>query len=130
MAAGKVVAPTASDALSATVSARNAGGMAVEDCAWSDVDVAVLAAAAPWRTFRWYGGQKHYSGVFWSSTQRDHVIYESRLELAALLLADFDQTVRGIVAQPFLLNRRSAGVYIDTCRTFSYGPIRDRSSWT
>jgi hypothetical protein len=41
--------------------------------------------------------------VFWSSTQRDHVIYESRLDLAVLLLADFDQAVCGIVAQPFLL---------------------------
>lgn len=32
-----------------------------------------------------------------------HVIYESRLELAHLLFADFDPTVRHIVAQPFLL---------------------------
>jgi hypothetical protein len=101
MAARKVVAPTGPDTLSATVSARNADGVAVEDCLWDDVDVGVLAAATPWRTFRWYGGQKHYSGVFWSSTQRDHVIYESRLELAVLLLADFNQAVRGIVAQPF-----------------------------
>jgi hypothetical protein len=42
----------------------------------------------PWRVFRWYQGQQHYSGTYWSSTQRDHVIYESRLELAALLLSD------------------------------------------
>ncbi|WP_406310256.1 hypothetical protein [Streptomyces sp. NBC_00623] len=33
---------------------------------------------------------------------RDHVIYESRLELSRLLFADFDPSVRG-VAQPFLL---------------------------
>lgn len=32
-----------------------------------------------------------------------HVIYESRLELARLLLADADPDVVGIVAQPFLL---------------------------
>ncbi|WP_329374740.1 helix-turn-helix domain-containing protein [Streptomyces sp. NBC_01483] len=25
----------------------------------------------PWRTFRWYKGQKHYSGTYWSSTMRD-----------------------------------------------------------
>jgi hypothetical protein len=37
----------------------------------------------------------------------DHVVYESRLELSRLLFADFDRTVRRIVAQPFLL--RSAG---------------------
>lgn len=34
---------------------------------------------------------------------RDHVIYESRLELARLLFADFDPSVRRVVAQPFLL---------------------------
>ena len=62
-----------------------------------------LYEAAPWRTFRWYFGQRHYSGTYWSATQRDHVIYESRLELAALLFADFDPTVRVIVAQPFML---------------------------
>jgi hypothetical protein len=62
-----------------------------------------LFHAAPWRTFRWYFGQRHYSGTYWSATDRDHVIYESRLELGNLLLADFDQTVHRIVAQPFLL---------------------------
>ncbi|MEV0774637.1 TnsA-like heteromeric transposase endonuclease subunit [Streptomyces sp. NPDC050433] len=31
------------------------------------------------------------------------MIYESRLELSRLLFADFDRSVRGIVAQPFLL---------------------------
>jgi hypothetical protein len=31
------------------------------------------------------------------------VIYESRLELARLLFADFEASVRHIVAQPFLL---------------------------
>jgi len=37
------------------------------------------------------------------------VVYESRLELARLLLADFDQDVRGIYAQPFLLVARVNG---------------------
>ena len=41
--------------------------------------------------------------AYWSSTQRDVVIYESRLELARLLFADFEPSVVGIVAQPFLL---------------------------
>lgn len=65
--------------------------------------VDLLGSAIPWRTFRWYRGQKHYSGVYWSATMRDHVIYESRLELARLLFADFDPSVHGIVAQPFLM---------------------------
>ena len=69
---------------------------------WQDVTAATLHNAAPWRTFRWHRGQKHYSGTYFSATQSDHVIYESRLELARLLLADFDTSVTGIVAQPFL----------------------------
>ncbi|WP_200419834.1 TnsA-like heteromeric transposase endonuclease subunit [Streptomyces sp. Y2F8-2] len=68
-----------------------------------------MEAATPWRTFRWYKGQKHYSGVYWSATVRDHVIYESRLELARLLFADFDPSVRRIVAQPFLLKAEVDG---------------------
>ena len=43
-------------------------------------------------------------GNYWSSTEAAHVIYESRLELARLLYADFEVAVRLIVlAQPFLL---------------------------
>src|SRR5437764_11344564 len=70
---------------------------------WETVEASALAGAAPWRNFRWREGQKHYSGSFWSATENDFVIYESRLELARLLFADFDQSVRHIVAQPFRL---------------------------
>jgi hypothetical protein len=38
------------------------------------------------------------------------VIYESRLELSRLLHADFDGSVQGIVAQPFLLTAVVRGV--------------------
>jgi len=34
------------------------------------------------------------------------VIYELRLELARLMLADYDATVRQPIAQPFLLRAR------------------------
>lgn len=70
----------------------------------SEVSSTALFRAAPWRTFRWYFGQRHYSGFYWSATECDHVIYESRLELANLLLADFDPSVHHIVAQPFQLS--------------------------
>jgi hypothetical protein len=63
---------------------------------WGLATTEVLASAAPWRTFRWHKGQRHYSGTYWSATERDHVIYESRLELARLLFADFDTSVRCI----------------------------------
>ncbi|WIX85705.1 TnsA-like heteromeric transposase endonuclease subunit [Amycolatopsis sp. DG1A-15b] len=76
---------------------------------WSEVDAALLSAAASWRTFRWHRGQKHYSGTYWSSTTRSHVSYESRLELTRLLYADFDNSVCGIVAQPFLLQKEISG---------------------
>ena len=68
-----------------------------------------MYAAARWRTFRWYYGQRHYSGSYWSATQRDQVIYESRLELAALLFADYDRSVRHIVAQPFQVQAQVGG---------------------
>src|SRR5207253_1348374 len=73
---------------SATVSVRDKNGVVLDDQPWPDASLDVLATAMPWRTFRWRQGQKHYSGVYWSSVQGDHVIYESRLELAVLLLTD------------------------------------------
>ena len=41
-------------------------------------------------------------GSDWSATEGSRVIYESRLELARLLFADFDRSVHRICAQPFL----------------------------
>jgi hypothetical protein len=66
-------------------------------------EAGVLAAGRPWRVFRWHRGQAHYSGWYWSATMGRHVVYESRLELARLLLADFDRQVAVIAAQPFLV---------------------------
>jgi hypothetical protein len=50
---------------------------------------------------------EHYLGTYWSATEGRHVFYESRLELARLLFADFDRSVHRICAQPFLLTMRS-----------------------
>ena len=58
---------------------------------------------------RWFKGQNHYSGTYWCATDQGHVIYESRLELARLLFADFDRRVKHIVAQPFLLRTKVGG---------------------
>lgn len=71
---------------------------------WAAVSVDALGAAIPWRQFRWYKGQKHYSGLYWAATTQGHVLYESRLELGRLLFADFDAAVSGIVAQPFFFS--------------------------
>jgi hypothetical protein len=71
--------------------------------AMSQAEAAMFDDAIPWRTFRMFFGQTHYSGAYWSATEAAHVIYESRLELSRLLLADFDADVTHIVAQPFLM---------------------------
>jgi len=69
----------------ATVSFRTESGVAEEE-SWTVLDSAMLSNTVPWRTFRWYKGQRHYSGfpgLYWSATMRNHVVYESRLELAS-----------------------------------------------
>lgn len=90
------------DVDSAVVEYRSADG---EVCARSAARVPLnaLFGAAPWRTFRWYEGQRHYSGLYWAATESNHVAYESRLELSALLMADFDLSVHRIKSQPFRL---------------------------
>jgi hypothetical protein len=68
-----------------------------------------VVSGAPWRTARSARGQVHYPGFYWSATTGGHVSYESRLELARLLLADFDPDVMAIAAQPFLLRAQAGG---------------------
>lgn len=68
------------------------------------VAVTELAAGLPVREFRWYQGRKHYSGWYWSATTQGMVVYESRLELARIMLADRDPAVVGIAAQPMQLS--------------------------
>ncbi|MEV6524976.1 TnsA-like heteromeric transposase endonuclease subunit [Longispora sp. NPDC051575] len=85
------------------VSVRAEDGSADGPVPWHQLAPAELLCAAPWRSFRWYAGQRHLSGVYWSSTTSGHLAYESRLELARMQFADFDPTVSWIAAQPFLL---------------------------
>lgn len=90
------------------VSFRDAAGQESE-AGLALVSAEVLAAGRPWRVLRWRQGQAHYSGWYWSATTGGHVVYESRLELARLLLADFDPQVAVIAAQPFLVAAPSGG---------------------
>jgi hypothetical protein len=92
----------------ARVSFRDAAGRESE-AGLALVSAEVLAAGRPWRVFRWRQGQAHYSGWYWSATTGGHVVYESRLELARLLLADFDPEVAMVAAQPFLVTAPSGG---------------------
>jgi hypothetical protein len=69
-----------------------------------------FAGSVPWRWWRSYHGQPHLSGSYWAATVADHVVYESRLELERLLLADFDPRVAAMWAQPCLLSQVVDGV--------------------
>lgn len=62
-----------------------------------------VVAGLPMREFRSYKGRRHYSGWYWAATTGGHVVYESRLELARLIVADQDSAVIAIAAQPFVL---------------------------
>lgn len=73
----------------------------VLDTTFDRVPVKEVLAGIPVREFRSYRGRKHYSGWYWSATTGGHVVYESRLELARILLADQDPWVVAIAAQPF-----------------------------
>ena len=93
----------------AVVEIRDRGSLSEIAAEWDCATIEFLTCATPWRTFRWRAGQFHYSGTYWCATNRDHVIYESRLELARLLFADYDRTVTQVLAQPFLLRARAKG---------------------
>ena len=51
-----------------------------------------------------------------------HVIYESCLELARLLMANVDMSVNHIVAQPFMTQMPIAGRYAVTFLTICSAP--------
>jgi hypothetical protein len=62
-----------------------------------------VASGQPVRIPPSHVGQTNYPGLFWSSTMDRHLVYESLLELSWLWLADFDQEVVAIAAQPMQL---------------------------
>ncbi|MFH8252889.1 TnsA-like heteromeric transposase endonuclease subunit [Microbacterium sp. B2969] len=81
----------------------------VDAVSLEDVRLRMFDTAVPWRVFRWYRKQQHFSGSYWSATMEAPVGYESRLEYANLLLADFDPRVEWILSQPFLLEGTDRG---------------------
>ena len=80
-----------------------ASGGAVVDTTLDRLCADEVIAGLPVREFRSYKGRRHYSGWYWCATGRRLVVYESRLELARIMLADFDPAVTAIAAQPFRL---------------------------
>jgi hypothetical protein len=84
-------------------------GDAIDVVPLSDARLRLFDGAVPWREFRWYKKQQHFSGWYWSATMGASVGYESRLEYANLLLLDFDTRVEWILSQPFLLAGEDRG---------------------
>lgn len=87
------------------VTYRSSGG-AVVDTTLDRLCTDEVIAGLPVREFRWYKGRRHYSGWYWCATGQRLVAYESRLELARIMMADFDPAVTAIAAQPFRLAGR------------------------
>ena len=81
---------------------RGGGGRFV-DATLDRLPVDEVLAGLPVREFRWYRGRRHYSGWYWAATTGGHVVYESRLELARIVLADRDPDVVAMAAQPVWL---------------------------
>jgi len=69
-----------------------------------DSALVLFEGVEPVRRFPFYRGQRHFPGLWWSSTMAGHVGYESWLERDHLMLLDFDPTVVGVAAQPFWLS--------------------------
>ncbi len=63
-----------------------ASGGAVVDTTLGRLRTGEVIAGLPVREFRWHKGRRHYSGWYWSSTMARLVAYESRLELARIML--------------------------------------------
>ena len=63
----------------------------------------------PMRSFPSYRGQRNFPGLWWSSTQRRHVGYESWLERHHLTDLDHDPAVIAIASQPMKLTWWAGG---------------------
>jgi hypothetical protein len=68
-------------------------------------DLALLAVeqAVPIRRFFAWLGKRNYEGLWWSSTVRAHVPFESLLEREYLMWADFEPDIVAVAAQPLAL---------------------------
>lgn len=73
------------------------------ECSMRDVASFPLSVFNPVRKPSSYKGQRSLPGRYFFSTTGEHVLYESRLEMKALVMLDFDPDVDGVVAQPFAL---------------------------
>jgi hypothetical protein len=65
--------------------------------------------ARPVRKFSSRPGQRHFPGLWWSSTMGQHVGFESWLEREHAMMLDFDPAVAAFASQPFWLRWHDGG---------------------
>ncbi|MBE1515195.1 TnsA-like heteromeric transposase endonuclease subunit [Nesterenkonia halotolerans] len=73
---------------------------------WEQARADLIVEGLPVRVPPTFKGQRNYPGLFWASTNRRVMVYESLLELDRLWLADFDLNVGRIATQPFQIMGR------------------------
>ncbi len=78
-------------------------GVVRNDAVSPEVASLPTEGAMPIRKFFSWPGKRNYEGLWWSSTNRAHVGFESLLERDYLLAADAAIEVVGIAAQPLAL---------------------------
>ncbi|WP_239656555.1 hypothetical protein [Mycobacterium riyadhense] len=69
----------------------------------ADLALHAVERAVPIRRFFAWPGKRNYEGLWWSSTVRVHVPFESLLERDYLMWADFETDIVAIAAQPLAL---------------------------
>ncbi len=81
------------------------GGQPVSEVVLDDQAVSLIRFedAEPIRKFYAWPHRRVYDGLYWSSTTRTHVEFESLLEREFLMKSDFDTEVADISAQPLAI---------------------------
>lgn len=81
------------------------GGGAVSEVVMDDEAVSLIPFedAEPIRKFYAWPHRRVYDGLYWSSTTRTHVEFESLLAREFVMKSDFDIEVAGISAQPLAI---------------------------
>ncbi|WP_428093942.1 TnsA-like heteromeric transposase endonuclease subunit [Demequina sp.] len=78
-----------------------------DDCVVAKVSSGLSSVAIetmlPVRESPQWQGKTYYEGVYWSSTARGHIRYESFLEREYLISADMDLEITAMQWQPFIL---------------------------
>lgn len=78
-------------------------GTTQNDDVTADLALLSVERAVPIRRFFAWPGKRNYEGLWWSSTVRAHVPFESLLEREYLMWADFEPYIVAIAAQPLAL---------------------------